>query len=180
MAESALLALYRDHHRAFLDFLERRVGDRGVAEDLLQEAFVRGLGQVDEDRFAAESILAWFYRTLRNAAIDHHRRQRSRGEALAAFAAEQPETPEPAFAAAICQCVRGLAGTLKPELAQALSRIDVDGVAVKDHAAEAGITPGNAAVRVLRARRALKERVAAACGICAEHGCRDCTCRAAG
>lgn len=31
------------HHRRFLDFLERRVGSRAVAEELLQAAFVKGL-----------------------------------------------------------------------------------------------------------------------------------------
>jgi hypothetical protein len=32
-----------DNHRRFLAFLERRVGSREVAEDILQDAFVRGL-----------------------------------------------------------------------------------------------------------------------------------------
>ena len=37
-----------------------------------------------------------------------------------------------------------------------------------------------AAVRVLRARRALKKRVTESCGTCADHGCVNCTCRQAG
>jgi len=61
----------------------------------------------------------------------------------------------------------------------ALQRIDVDGVAVKAYADDAGISPSNAGVRVFRAREALRKQVARSCGTCAEHGCFDCTCAAA-
>jgi RNA polymerase sigma-70 factor (ECF subfamily) len=77
-----------------------------------------------------------------------------------------------------CQCVARLADNLKPEYAEALRRIEVDGVAVKDYAVEAGITSNNAAVRVFRAREALKKQVVRSCGTWADHGCLDCTCGA--
>ena len=48
---------------AFLGFLERKVGDRATAEDILQDALERGLGHVHELR-SDESAVAWFYRTL--------------------------------------------------------------------------------------------------------------------
>ena len=35
-----------ENHRAFLGFLERRVGDRALAEDLLQDAFTRNLDRL--------------------------------------------------------------------------------------------------------------------------------------
>lgn len=172
-------AVFVAHHRAFLAFLERRVGSRAVAEDLLQEAFVRGLGRVHGD--TEESVIAWFYRTLRNAAIDHHRRHKSSSKALEAFAAEFTDRAEPdaELREEVCRCVRDLASTLKPEYAAALARIDIDGVAVKDYASEAGISASNAAVRVFRAREALRNQLARACGTCAEHGCLDCQCRRA-
>jgi DNA-directed RNA polymerase specialized sigma24 family protein len=69
-----------------------------------------------------------------------------------------------------------LIDTLPQEQATALRRIELDGVAVKDFAAEAGLGVSNAGVRVFRARRALRDRVRAACGTCAEHGCFDCSC----
>jgi DNA-directed RNA polymerase specialized sigma24 family protein len=65
---------------------------------------------------------------------------------------------------------------LKPEYADALRRIDVEGVPVKIYADEAGISANNAGVRVFRARDALRKQVARTCGTCAEHGCLDCTC----
>lgn len=39
-----------------------------------------------------------------------------------------------------------------------------------------GITTNNATVRLHRARRALKRELERSCGICATHGCLDCTC----
>src|SRR5690606_39544723 len=62
---SAAVRVLVDNHRQFLGFLERRVGSRAVAEDLLQEAFVRGLDKLDHLR-SEESAIAWFYRVLRN------------------------------------------------------------------------------------------------------------------
>ena len=47
---------------------------------------------------------------------------------------------------------------------------------VKAFAERQGLTAGNAAVRVFRAREALKRRVVESCGTCAEHGCVACTC----
>ena len=172
----AVEAVFVANHRAFLAFLERRVGSRAVAEDILQEAFVRGMDRVDSSK--EESIVAWFYRALRNAAVDYHRRNQSASRALEAFAAEEPEGVEAdaEVRSVVCQCVNRLAETLKPEYAAALKRIEVDGVGVKDYAAEAGISSSNAAVRVFRAREALRTQVSRSCGSCAEHGCLDCTC----
>ena len=86
--------------------------------------------------------------------------------------------PEPEIEAEICACITRLAATLKPEYAEALDAIDVQGTPVKTFAVERGLTPGNAGVRVFRAREALKKRLVESCGTCAEHGCRDCTCQA--
>ena len=172
-------AIFVANHRDFLAFLERRVGSKAIAEDILQEAFVRGMGRVRTDD--KESVIGWFYRTLRNAAIDYHRRHKTASKALGAFAAETDDKVEAdaELHTAVCQCVARLADTLKPAYAEALKRIEVDGLTVKDYAEEAGISPSNAAVRVFRAREALRGQVSRSCGTCAEHGCLDCTCGSA-
>lgn len=165
------------NHRAFLAFLQKRVGDRVLAEDLLQEAFVRGLNKL-QSLHKDESATAWFYRILRNSVIDHHRRQGTRDRKFEAFAAELEShlEPEADLRGAVCQCIGTLASTLKPEFAEALKRIEVDGVKVKDYAVEAGISSSNAAVRIFRAREALRAQVTRSCGSCADHGCLDCHC----
>ncbi len=70
-----------DSHRQFLAFLEARVESRAVAEDILQTAFVRGLERGADVR-DEESAVAWFYRVLRNAVIDHYRHRAATGRAL--------------------------------------------------------------------------------------------------
>jgi RNA polymerase sigma-70 factor (ECF subfamily) len=179
LSSEVVTALVRNH-REFLAFLQKRVGDRALAEDILQEAFVRGLDKLDTLE-KDESATAWFYRILRNAVTDHHRRRAATDRKLEAFASELEEHVEAAgeIRGAVCQCVRTLAETLKPEYAAALRRVEVDGIAVKDYATEAGITSNNAAVRVFRARESLRKQVARSCGTCAEHGCLDCTCESA-
>lgn len=79
-----------ENHRAFLQFLERRVGDRALAEDILQDALVKGIGKAGSIR-EDDSTVAWFYRTLRNAVIDHHRRASAASRSLARFADELAE-----------------------------------------------------------------------------------------
>ena len=165
-----------DNQRAFLRFLERRVGSREEAEDILQEAFGRSLDRL-EALGGDENVVRWFYRVLRNAVTDHYRRKAAAGRALEALAREFDEAEPPALVRdAICGCVRTLALTLKPEYAEALQRIEVEGMPVKAFAENQGISASNAAVRVFRAREALRREVVRSCGTCAEHGCLDCTC----
>ena len=168
-----------ENHRAFLSYLERRVGDRAVAEDILQDAFAKVVSR-PEQAPADEGIVPWFYRTLRNAAIDHFRRRGAAERAYEAFARELEthEVPAEEMTAEICACVSRLADTLKPQYAEALRAIELGGTPVKAFAEQKGLSASNAAVRVFRAREALRKRVAQSCGTCAEHGCFDCTCRA--
>jgi RNA polymerase sigma factor (sigma-70 family) len=169
------------NHRAFLAYLTRRVGDRALAEDLLQDAFAKALARPDQLPEGDEALVPWFYRTLRNAAIDRFRRQGAADRALEAFAREldNVETAPAEVRHEVCQCISRLATTLKPDYAEALQAIEVEGLPVKAYAERKGLTAGNAAVRVFRAREALKRRVVESCGTCAEHGCLDCTCQAA-
>jgi RNA polymerase sigma-70 factor (ECF subfamily) len=171
------VATLLENHRAFLRYLERRVGDRALAEDILQEAFVKVVARPEQVP-ADEGLIPWFYRTLRNAAIDQFRRRGAADRAYEAFAQELEthESPVPEMEAEICACVSRLATTLKPEYAEALQAIDVGGTAVKAFAEQKGLSASNAGVRVFCAREALKKRVTESCGTCAEHGCMNCTC----
>lgn len=168
-----------ENHREFLRFLERRLGRRDLAEDILQEAFARGLTKLESLR-DGEAVVPWFYRTLRNATVDYYRRTKSADRALTQFAEEIETSEEPSemMRGEVCRCVARLADTLKPEYADALRRIEVDGISVTRFAEEQGISKNNAAVRVFRAREALRRQVVASCGTCAEHGCVSCTCGA--
>lgn len=167
-------------HREFLSFLERRVESRAAAEDILQAAFARGLerGAGVQD----EKVVAWFYRVLRNSVIDHYRHRSASARALEMWGKENSDSQQPdaELRQEICQCVSGLLADLKPEYRDALRMVDLEDGKLSDLAEQSGITAENAAVRVHRARKALRRKVEQACGTCAEHGCLDCHCKPAG
>jgi RNA polymerase sigma-70 factor (ECF subfamily) len=153
------------------------VGDRAAAEDIVQNAYARMLerGGVPADDADA---LRWFYRVLRNAAIDYQRRHGAERRGLERFQQEPAAAPEPKRR--LCGCVRTALDTLKPHYQDILRRVEVDGASLAVAAAEAGITSGNAAVRLHRARRLLGERLRGICGSCSLDGCADCDCRGKG
>lgn len=170
------------NHRRFLDFLTARVQTREDAEEILQDAFVRVIqkaGDIRDD----ESAVAWFYRLLRNAVIDHYRRVAAGQKALTAEAHNAPEF-DPGFDAdlerTVCACVDDLVPLLKPEYSHLIRRVDLGGVNVTVVADELGISPGNARVRLHRARAALRAELERSCRTCAKHGCLDCTCSRSG
>jgi len=173
----AILALVESHRR-FLAFLERRTGSRDEAEEILQQAFVKGIERAGEIR-DEERAVAWFYRLLRNALADRWRERavERRGEALLARELADAVQPAPEIANQLCLCFEPLLPTLKREHETILRRVDLEGMRPVEFATRNGITPNNAMVRLHRARRALRERLKGACRTCAEHGCLDCSCK---
>lgn len=172
---AALLASRRE----FVAFVQRRVGDAALAEDLVQDAFVKGLRRGGQLR-QAESVRAWFFRILRRAIVDRARRERAAAARLEQVAGELQQGELVARSVddhEVCECLLALVDALPPTQAAVLRRVELEGQSVKAFAAEAGIGESNAGVRVFRARRALRELVRKACGACAEHGCLDCCCR---
>lgn len=176
-SQAAVTELFVANHREFLRYVERRLGDRALAEEIVQDAFVRSLERADQ---IEESVIGWFYRVLRNAVIDRQRRRAVVNRRLEELAIELESQPGPdaELERIACACVGQLAQTLKPEYAEALRKVELEGVAVKDYAAAEGITANAAGVRVFRAREALRRQVARACATCADHACLDCTCNA--
>src|SRR5215510_1336653 len=105
----AVIQRLADSHRQFLSFLEKRVESRAVAEDILQSAFVRGLERGGELR-DEESTVAWFYRVLRNAIIDHYRHRASMERANEGWGKEfiTQQAPAAELQQEICHCVSAL------------------------------------------------------------------------
>src|SRR5687767_6128887 len=122
---NAVIGTLLKNHRRFLDFLTARVGSRADAEEILQDAFVRSTqkaGDIRDD----ESSVAWFYRLLRNAVIDYHRRKASGSRTLESYSREAAEA-DPGLDAdlerAVCECVNDLIPVLKPEYADLIRRV---------------------------------------------------------
>lgn len=162
----------------FLAFVARRVGPED-AEDVLQAALARAVAHADQVR-DDERVVAWFYRILRNAVADHFRARAAALRTEDALRAEPwPDAPAPDDDRTLCRCFEPLVATLPPDQARVLRRVDLEQARPVDVAAEDGVTANTTMVRLHRARRALRDRLLAACRTCAEHGCLDCSCRPA-
>jgi RNA polymerase sigma-70 factor (ECF subfamily) len=178
LSPEATGTLLRERDR-FLAFLNDRVGTHDLAEEILQEAYAKAIergGQLRDD----ESVVAWFFRILRNAVVERARREGAAARALEKLAREMDTGPEhEKVERAVCTCITSVLATLKPEYQASLRAVDLEGLALRAFAADAGITSNNAAVRLHRGREALRKQVHATCGACAEDGCVDCTCGSA-
>ena len=160
----------------FLSFLSTRLYDKAAAEDVLQSAYIKALEHGSEIR-DDESAVAWFYRILRNALIDHYRRTSVRDKGDAEYAAETPLTYDPELEQTACACIGDVIRDLRGEYRAAIEGVDLGGQSVEDFAKANDITPNNASVRLHRARKSVARELTAVCGSCAEHKCLDCTCK---
>ena len=178
-AQSTTLAILLDQRRHFLRFLERRVSSPALAEDILQNAYLRAIEHSANLR-SDESSTAWFYRILRNAVIDHYRHRTVEDRALEQWAAELENEIAPSELTndIVCRCIARALTTLKPAYAQILNEVDLAESSLAAFAVAHNITQQNATVRIHRARKALKQRLIETCGTCFAHGCLDCNCMA--
>lgn len=164
-----------DHLEAFVGFVRSRTGVPELAADLVQECLYKAVKSdaVPED---AEGAVTWFYRVLRHAIIDAHRRRTTRDQALAKLVHELPAALAPEDEPAVCQCILKLLPALPEADAELLRRVDLGGESATDLARGAGVRVNTVNVRPLRARRRLREQVERTCRACATHGCLDCDC----
>ena len=102
---AALAELYDRHSRLLFGLILRIVRDRGEAEDLLQEAFVRVWTRAETYDAQMGGPLPWIVRVARNCAIDRLRARRVRaavdaptidGAVVEAVPATDIQTPEAA------------------------------------------------------------------------------------
>jgi RNA polymerase sigma-70 factor, ECF subfamily len=75
---AAVADLYDRHSRLLFGFILRILRDRGEAEDVLQEAFVRVWSQAGKYDARMGGPLPWIVRVARNCAIDRLRARRVR------------------------------------------------------------------------------------------------------
>lgn len=71
--EAAFAQLFEQFHAPILNYLNRMVNDRAVAEDLTQDAFIKAYKALPKTRDDL-SFKSWLYRIATNTAISHMRR----------------------------------------------------------------------------------------------------------
>ncbi len=166
---------------AFRTFLRRRVNDDALAEDLLQHSFVRAMERYHTLK-ESDRLVPWFYRILRHALVDYYRSQTSETKKYEAFlheltaSGEDTIPPPDEVKTAVCACLYKLLPAIRPNYAELVRRIDLEGESPDAVGRELNLTRNNLTVRLHRARQALRAELEESCGICSKHGCLNCAC----
>jgi RNA polymerase sigma-70 factor, ECF subfamily len=134
-------------------FVERRVPVAADVDDVLQEVFLRmqrGLpGLRDADRFGP-----WLYRVVRNAINDRHRAQ-ARAIPSADEVTEAGDD-DADVTEGLSACIAPFVARLPSPYREAVTLVDLEGVAHKDAATMLGVSVPGVKSRVQRGRRKLR------------------------
>ena len=156
-------------------FIAKRVANETEAEDLLQEVFVRmqrGLGGLKKE----SRLVSWIYQIARHAIIDYYRvrdRQPERSVGLASdlesfYPASLPvESSEGSnqLRTELAGCLRPMIERLSEDYRQAVTLVDLEGLAQHEAAARLGLSVSGMKSRVQRGRRQLRDMLEACCVI---------------
>jgi RNA polymerase sigma-70 factor (ECF subfamily) len=165
-----------DQQAKLLRYVNSKVGDPALAEDLFQDSLLKALQSAGDLRHE-DRLIPWFYRILNNAIADLYRQREVAARYLPQLAADGTSEMPPEERAALCECFVDLLPTLKPEYAATIRRLDLAGDQPEQVAVDMHISANNLKVRHYRARQALRQRLEETCRICAEHACLDCDCK---
>ncbi|WP_330701353.1 RNA polymerase sigma factor [Novosphingobium resinovorum] len=154
--------LYAAHRRGIRAYLNSRVGDTALADDLTQETFLRmiqggGAGVVSNGR-------AWLYRTAHNLAVDHRRQEgRRRTEAvdtahLAAFPDETPAQDRITFARDELDRLRTVLEELPERTQQIFAAIHIDDMTYSEAAEHLDVSESTVQKHLARALHHVMQR----------------------
>ncbi len=161
--------LYARHVDAVFRYVLARVGDRGLAEDVTSETFLRAWRRIGTVQDQGKDLTAWLTVIARNLVVDHLKSSRHRREVLTAeiaAAADQSRdarragsSEDAVTAAETAAQVRGHLAQLIPDQQQCVRLRFLQGRSVPETAAVMGRSEG--AVKAVQ-HRALR-RLAALC-----------------
>lgn len=157
--DDAFAAVYHRYTAELLAYARRVLGDRrALAEDVVQEAFLRTYRALLEEPPRSIALRPWLYAVVRNRAIDQLRAPTAAALGVCAATAA-PASSEPSVAAAtraeLRAVLNGIAA-LPERQRRALVLHAVDGVPHERIGRQLHTSPGSSKVLVHRARRALR------------------------
>jgi RNA polymerase sigma-70 factor, ECF subfamily len=163
---AAVAELYDRHSRLLFGLILRIVRDRGEAEEILQEAFVRVWTRAEMYDARVGGPLPWIVRVARNCAIDRLRARRVRAAVdtpaidLAAVEAAAIQTPEAAVLSAERRrtLTDALAG-LPAEQRQLIEAAFFEGYTHSELAQRFGLPLGTVKTRIRAGMIAMRKRL---------------------
>jgi len=155
-ADAALRGLYRAHARPLYGYALRRLGDRGLAEEAVQEIFTRiWRGAAGFDPLQG-SFRTWLYGIARHVVIDLERRRAARPAQAAHDAGDDEQADEPIERALLRWQVRAALDRLSPEHRQVVTMCHFEALSLREIAARTGLPLGTVKSRLSYALRNLR------------------------
>lgn len=161
MVEPSTERLYREMSRDLRAYLLARVRDPAVADDLLQEVFVRVHRQAHTVRDGA-ALAGWVRTIARNVVIDHHRRMHPISLDEEPI---DPPRPDRSNDQLVASWLPMFLETLPEHYREAVRLADLEELPRREVAERLGISLSAAKSRVTRGRAMLREQLLACCEI---------------
>ncbi len=157
-----LMKAWSENERFLKHWLQNKTGNLSLAEDLLQEVFLKALK--NKERFCSLThARSWLVTMTRNTAIDHYRTQSHETELLSD--PEQPEAPDQPIIFELKQCMNRVMSELNEKDREAIQFCDIDSGSQKAYAEKVGLTLVAAKSRLQRARKKLRSEMVVKCHI---------------
>jgi RNA polymerase sigma-70 factor, ECF subfamily len=154
--EAALRRLWDDHAGVLLAVVLRLTGDRGRAEDVVQETLLQAWRHPEALDPARGPVRPWLMTVARRLVVDQWRARQARPDEVGDDALAAVATPDGIDEALDRWLVADALATLTPEHREALVHTYYAGRTVTEAAVVLGIPPGTVKSRVFYALRALK------------------------
>lgn len=143
-------------------FTLSKVHDESVADDILQELFIKIHANIDKVEDTTK-IQAWIYQVCRNIIIDYFRKKNKELQnELPDLILEEEEHSEEVMSEALADMVN-MMDDLPPEYCEALCLTELGNLSQKEYAEKIGISYSGAKSRVQRARKMLKDSLMNCC-----------------
>lgn len=142
-------------------FILSKVKDVALADDLLQETFIRIHSRIDDLRDEAK-VQAWVYQVARNIIYDHFRKSSPEINIEVPEVLQEDWETDEAMSATIRDMVLFMEELPKQDC-QALCQVEFEGISIKEYAQNAGISYTAAKSRVTRARYKLSDLLMNCC-----------------
>ena len=142
-------------------YLERTVGNRATADDLLQETLLK-IARALPDFEGRSSVKTWAFTIATRVATDHFRRPHNRARMVEVDESAPVEVPDAEIDRRLVidemnSCVREVIDSLPEDYRMALVLHDLEGQTAAQTAEIVGCSLATAKIRIHRARRRLKE-----------------------
>jgi RNA polymerase sigma-70 factor (ECF subfamily) len=154
--EEAVRALYAEHGAALRAFALRSLGDRGKAEDVVQEALLRAWRGLDHLDPSAGSLRPWLFTVVRNLVVDEQRRAAARPRLAPTDGVVDPTTPDGVDRVLEAWQVADALRQLRPEHREVIIETYYRGGSVRETAARTGVPEGTVKSRLFYGLRALR------------------------